>query len=204
MLFTDRFKAAATAAVFAAVTLPGAAWSDQRVRCESNHNHYTRCDIEIHGRVRVLRQRSLTKCRLGDNWGYDRAGIWVDNGCRADFLVEERRHDGRSRDHGFEGGDYRGRGFDGDYRDSWRSSGVPRWMRGDWVGYDRARRTEIELSIARDGKVRAYIRGDRVFGYASNERMRIGNVEFHIERTRNGFRAIERGDRSNRIRYRRR
>jgi hypothetical protein len=44
-------------------------------------------------------------CRLGDTWGYDRNGIWVDRGCAADFRVAGRdwendrdRYDDRYRD----------------------------------------------------------------------------------------------------------
>ena len=34
-----------------------------------------------------MKQRSDSSCRQGYSWGYDRRGIWVDHGCRADFQV---------------------------------------------------------------------------------------------------------------------
>ena len=37
--------------------------------------------------VQLLKQRSDSACRQGYSWGYDRRGIWVDHGCRADFQI---------------------------------------------------------------------------------------------------------------------
>jgi hypothetical protein len=37
--------------------------------------------------VRLLKQRSDSSCRQGESWDFDRRGIWVDHGCRADFQV---------------------------------------------------------------------------------------------------------------------
>jgi hypothetical protein len=36
--------------------------------------------------VQLTNQRSGSPCQQGYSWGYDRRGIWVDHGCRADFL----------------------------------------------------------------------------------------------------------------------
>jgi hypothetical protein len=33
------------------------------------------------------REHSDSSCRQGRSWGFDRRGIWVDHGCRADFQV---------------------------------------------------------------------------------------------------------------------
>jgi hypothetical protein len=43
--------------------------------------------VRTGGDVRVARQLSETPCRRGENWGFDRRGIWVDKGCAAEFLV---------------------------------------------------------------------------------------------------------------------
>ena len=37
--------------------------------------------------VRLVKQRSDAPCEQGSSWGFDTRGIWVDHGCRADFLV---------------------------------------------------------------------------------------------------------------------
>jgi hypothetical protein len=50
------------------------------------HRHYCQADTRSGG-VRLVKQRSDSACRQGYSWGYDRSGIWVDHGCRADFQV---------------------------------------------------------------------------------------------------------------------
>lgn len=57
------------------------------IRCESNGSRQTYCRVDTRGGVRMLRQISSTYCQQGRNWGYDRSGIWVSGGCRADFSV---------------------------------------------------------------------------------------------------------------------
>ena len=57
------------------------------IRCESEEFAFTRCRVRTGGDVRIVRQLSETQCRRGENWGYDRRGIWVDKGCAADFAV---------------------------------------------------------------------------------------------------------------------
>jgi len=37
--------------------------------------------------VRLTNQRSGSPCVQGQTWGYDGRGIWVDRGCRADFVT---------------------------------------------------------------------------------------------------------------------
>ena len=61
---------------------------DQVVSCSSDdmHRHYCPADTR-RGGVQLLKQRSESACRQGHSWGYDRSGIWVDHGCRADFQI---------------------------------------------------------------------------------------------------------------------
>jgi hypothetical protein len=49
------------------------------------HRHY--CSADTRGGVTLVKQRSDSACRQGYSWGYDRRGIWVDHGCRADFQL---------------------------------------------------------------------------------------------------------------------
>jgi hypothetical protein len=62
----------------------------QQVRCESHGGNYQLCPLELHRRdaVRMVNQRSSADCRLGRSWGWTRDGIWVDRGCRADFVID--------------------------------------------------------------------------------------------------------------------
>jgi len=60
---------------------------DQVVRCESDGKKERYCKVNTRRGVELYRQHSKARCRYGSSWGYDRKGIWVDEGCRADFLI---------------------------------------------------------------------------------------------------------------------
>jgi len=60
---------------------------DQIVRCESSGKRERYCKVNTRRGVELYRQLSKARCRYGSSWGYDRKGIWVDEGCRADFLI---------------------------------------------------------------------------------------------------------------------
>ena len=61
---------------------------EQVVRCESHGDDDQYCPARIgRGRVEIQRQLSRSACRFNSSWGYDRNGIWVNQGCRADFAV---------------------------------------------------------------------------------------------------------------------
>ena len=64
--------------------------------CESNDrsNHY--CPTDTRGGVHLAVQYSNASCRQGSTWGYDNRGIWVSNGCRAQFDIGDYRSDHRS------------------------------------------------------------------------------------------------------------
>lgn len=56
-------------------------------RCESRDERTQRCPADTRGGVRLVRQLSSTSCIQGQTWGYDRGGIWVSRGCRAEFVT---------------------------------------------------------------------------------------------------------------------
>jgi hypothetical protein len=61
----------------------------QTIICESLGNRQNYCRAPLHrGQVNIVRQLSKTQCRYGDNWGWDRGGIWVRGGCRAVFSIQ--------------------------------------------------------------------------------------------------------------------
>jgi hypothetical protein len=72
---------------------PGSGWDQAiRVQCASQSYRYNMCQVDT-GRgsdVRVERQISKTRCVEGQTWGWNRAGIWVDQGCEAVFRVDRR------------------------------------------------------------------------------------------------------------------
>ena len=62
----------------------------RRITCASDDGRRHYCPIRTEGAVRMVNQRSGSPCIQGRTWGYDRRGIWVDRGCRADFVVGHR------------------------------------------------------------------------------------------------------------------
>ena len=73
--------------------------------CESQNNKHHECRYNATGvvTVHVNRQLSSTRCIFNENWGTFDGGVWVDYGCRAEFVV--RRPPGYSGQ-----SDYRGYG----------------------------------------------------------------------------------------------
>lgn len=79
--------------------LPLVAFADDVVRCESKDGHRRRCSFDGPGRVTLEKQLSVTACTEGESWGWRPGEIWVDDGCRADFLIERRRDRDRDDDY---------------------------------------------------------------------------------------------------------
>ncbi len=65
----------------------------RRLTCESKSSQYNYCRTNVRGRIRLEKQLSDAPCRKYDTWGADGdgSGVWVSNGCRAEFVVEPRR-----------------------------------------------------------------------------------------------------------------
>src|SRR4051794_26513099 len=95
------------AALIGVISVGAAVGFDHRVKVESNDGHRARHTENI-GRdetVRLVRQLSDARCVEGRTWGWDNRGIWVDRGCRAEFLITDSGHRNPGRDR-----DDRGRG----------------------------------------------------------------------------------------------
>lgn len=59
----------------------------QRVTCSSDNGKRNRCNVNTSRGVQMVNQRSGSPCVQNQTWGYDQRGIWVDRGCRADFVA---------------------------------------------------------------------------------------------------------------------
>ena len=59
----------------------------QRLVCESYEKKEKECRIRVRPEVRLVKQKSVTACIEDRNWGWDRRGVWVSDGCRAEFRV---------------------------------------------------------------------------------------------------------------------
>lgn len=112
LLATAALALAASAAPIATLARSGGAYGpiagsvahaqydDDRRRstivCESIDDSRNRCEVDLRGYdVQIVRQLSDSDCTQGRNWGQDERGIWVDDGCRAEFALTGR---GRDRD----------------------------------------------------------------------------------------------------------
>jgi len=66
----------------------GGGWG-RTITCKSEHFRYNRCPVyQGRGRVRLSRQLSDASCVRGSSWGVDQDGIWVNNGCAAEFTIQ--------------------------------------------------------------------------------------------------------------------
>lgn len=58
------------------------------IRCESHDGRYNFCGSHGYGgRAQLRRQLSDSGCRLNVSWGTRNGGVWVDRGCRAEFVI---------------------------------------------------------------------------------------------------------------------
>lgn len=62
--------------------------SAQTIRCSSDDGGKNYCKADTAHGVRLAKQVSAIPCTQGVSWGYDERGIWVDQGCSAEFALE--------------------------------------------------------------------------------------------------------------------
>lgn len=70
----------------------GGGWSggpERHFTCESQGGRMTWCrqNVGRRDRVELTRQLSRGDCQYGRTWGVDRGDVWVDRGCRAEFVI---------------------------------------------------------------------------------------------------------------------
>jgi len=58
--------------------------------CESNGSQRSYCRADARFGVQLTHQLSRANCVLDRTWGSDRNGVWVSNGCRAEFAMKTR------------------------------------------------------------------------------------------------------------------
>lgn len=71
-------------------------------RCESRRGRVEHCAVSTRGGVRLARQLSRGACVEGSTWGYDRGGLWVAQGCRAEFEIDDGGY-GNGWSNGYDG-----------------------------------------------------------------------------------------------------
>lgn len=195
--------------------------ADQKLGCESKNHQYHMCHVDTHGYVRLVKERSRSACVKGRTWDYDRRGIWVDDNCKADFIVESRQHTDDHEDHNGAGAiaaaaavaliaavassasnnKHDDRYHDDGYQHGGHASYIPKWMIGKFRGYNMKFGTDVKLEITSEGRASALVDGVRLHGYVNDDRLYVGDAEFYIERAGEGFNTAQMGDRSNKVHY---
>lgn len=91
----SRWKLGLALALFVWALAVEAAESGYVIRCESKRGRDNYCTADTSGGVTLLRTRSDAPCVKDQSWGFDKTGIWVREGCRADFDVPRAYSSGR-------------------------------------------------------------------------------------------------------------
>ena len=66
---------------------PGQGGGGQVITCSSNDGRRNFCNVDTRGGVRLSRQISGSACVQNQTWGWNNNSIWVDRGCRAEFII---------------------------------------------------------------------------------------------------------------------
>lgn len=100
------------------------------LRCESTDDRQRFCQADTRGGVRLARQLSRTPCIEGQTWGSDQRGIWVDRGCRGEFLLQRAGYGNNYPGNQYPGGAYPGNGYPGNgYGNTFRCESMDGRMR---------------------------------------------------------------------------
>ncbi|MEO6365823.1 MAG: DUF3011 domain-containing protein, partial [Luteimonas sp.] len=78
----------------------GSGYGAQVLRCESSDGRRKLCPADARDHVQLVRQLSRSPCVRNQTWGTSQRGVWVSQGCRAEFRLGggSRRGDGDVHD----------------------------------------------------------------------------------------------------------
>jgi len=168
-------KRAAVALVVLALIVPTAppAWAARgTIRCESRNNNRNFCRVDTENNVSLRRQLSNAPCTRNRTWGFDRNGIWVDRGCRADFDFGRSSNNSRNNNNnnaaiaaGILGAFAIGAAIGGSQTPNTPPPPVvaparpPSWAVGTFTAWDPDARSTVILDVVGDGRV--FLRNDR-------------------------------------------
>jgi hypothetical protein len=175
------------------------------IECRSSGHRYAYCPADTGYSVRLVRQLSISDCRQGRSWGFDGRGVWVDNGCSAEFEVghgdRDRYHEGGGHHHDDAGAviagaaaialiaamsnsdRHRHERHNDDY-----GANVPGWAVGTFSGGDNQAGADMSLSVSPHGQVSGYYGHSRLDGQFNGEHVWLGNRGYFASPSRNGMR----------------
>ncbi|MGQ0658000.1 MAG: DUF3011 domain-containing protein [Chromatiales bacterium] len=155
-------------------TTPSGTSTQATLICESARGQYNYCPADTQSNVRVSQQHSKAACVLGQTWGYEKKGIWVQGGCRATFAYGSPRSG---------------------------SAAVPSWLIGTFRGYNPLYDAGVQLEITADGAVAGHLRGGRISGQYQDDKLVVDGVHYTVRRESDGFRTIQDNDPGNQVIY---
>ena len=71
----------------AVLMVAASAVAQSTVRCESSDGRYVECRTGMLDNVTLSRTLNDSSCVQGQTWGFRNNVIWVDRGCRAEFIT---------------------------------------------------------------------------------------------------------------------
>jgi len=177
---------------------------ERTITCSSWNYRYRYCRADTDNRVRLERQISVaSRCRFGDTWGYDSRGVWVDRGCQAEFSVG--RYGGSGKTAAVVGGVAAGALIVAAIAasKSHHEDPVESWAVGTFRGFDEAEGRDVEVTVMPGGSVTG-VAGDAPFsGRWEKDRLQLGQFRFRVDRSGNGFKAIDEKDGGHSVQFRR-
>jgi len=197
-------KAVSSAVILALFSAPLAAHAERIVRCESFGMKYRYCPADTDNRVEIDRKLSLFECREHRSWGYDRHGIWVDRGCSAEFRVGDRH--GGSNKAGAAVAAVAGLAIIAALaanKNQQSQQEVAAWAVGNYTGYDEREQVTVQVNIMPGGNLNGQAGNNQFNGSLRENRMEAGRHVFRIERSGNGFLAVDERDSSHRVLFQR-
>lgn len=180
------------------------AHAEEILTCESGRGRYEYCRIETSNHVSLRRQLSNTPCELDDTWGYDRHGIWVDHGCRAEFTVgRDERHHG-NKDAAVAVGAVAGIAIlaaIASNAKAQRQAEVPSWAVGTFSGRDDVENMDVQITIVPGGSVTGFVGRNHLSGRFNGTQLQTGRYRFRVERAGSGFSAVDEADSRHRVNF---
>ena len=183
--------------------MPRIAVAGQEVRCESHGMRRAYCNTGRHGTVRLLDSSGIWPCKENESWGTETEGIWVDQGCKGRFFVDDESHHGNDKTAAIVAGAV-GVGIlaailasKNNKHDDTPSpppepvdGRVPSWAIGAYHGYTPVNRTESSMQVGSNGRVTIQSSAGSARGaWSGRDRIRIDDGStYTVSRTGDGLR----------------
>jgi hypothetical protein len=176
--------------------------ADETIRCDSRGFRYNYCRVSTDNRVRLVRTYGWGSCSEGSSWGYDRWGVWVDRGCAGEFRV------GRGGGGGRDGAVAAIAGIAiiaaiAAANKNKQEGEVPTWAVGTFSGYDEYERSQVELTVLPGGSVQGRAGSTDFTGSFASGRLTAGKHRFNVQRSGNGFEAVDEVNAGHRVVFQR-